>query len=214
LATDATQRANQRQRRSDGERSHETILRAAAQLATVEGIDGLSLGRLAEHIGMSKSGLFAHFGSKEELQLATVEKAQEVFTAEVVAPALAEADGLRRVEALGERFLSHVEREVFAGGCFFASVSAEVDTRPGAVRELIVAVQHGWWEMIESAVKTAQESGELDPHADSRQLTFELNAMLTQGNASWLIFRDRSAFDNARRGFAGCLERAHPVRPG
>src|SRR3954451_21485863 len=104
MATEASTPA--RRQRSDGARSRETILRAAAQLATVEGIDGLSIGRLADHIGMSKSGLFAHFGSKEGLQLATVEKAQEVYDADVAAPALAEPDGVRRLEALCERFVS------------------------------------------------------------------------------------------------------------
>src|SRR4051795_9979224 len=101
MATDTTSKPRERRRRSDGARSHQAILHAAAQLATVEGLDGLSIGRLAEHIGMSKSGLFAHFGSKEELQLATVEKAQEVYDAEVIAPALAEPDGVQRLEALG-----------------------------------------------------------------------------------------------------------------
>src|SRR4051812_13335396 len=116
----ATASTAPRRQRSDGARSRETILRAAAQLATVDGIEGLSIGRLADHIGMSKSGLFAHFGSKEELQLATVEKAQEVYEADVIKPAIEAAEGLERLEALCERFLSHVEREVFPGGCFFA----------------------------------------------------------------------------------------------
>src|SRR3954467_9196023 len=118
MATDTTSKPRERRRRSDGARSHEAILHAAAQLATVEGLDGLSIGRLAEHIGMSKSGLFAHFGSKEELQLATIAKAREVFDAEVVDAALALPCGVARIEALAEGFLSHVEREVFIGGCF------------------------------------------------------------------------------------------------
>ena len=209
MATTTTQR-RERRRRSDGERSRETILYAAAQLATVEGIDGLSIGRLADAIGMSKSGLFAHFGSKEELQLATVEKAWEVYDGDVVSPAMTEPDGLRRVEALGERFLSHVEREVFPGGCFFSSVAAELDTRPGPVQERIVSILREWAGMIESAVRAAQAAGELDPAADARQLTFELGAMLSAANAHWLLFRDRVAFDMARRGFAERLERARP----
>src|SRR3954468_18871600 len=115
-----------RKRRSDGERSRKAILEQAAQLATVEGIAGLSIGRLAEAVGMSKSGLFAHFGSKEELQLATIETASAVFAEQVVAPATSAPTAIERVRQLGERFLQHVESDVFMGGCFFASVAAEM----------------------------------------------------------------------------------------
>src|SRR5262245_2029781 len=120
-----------RRRRSDGERSRSAILREAAQLATVEGLDGLSISRLADAVGMSKSGLFAHFGSKEELQLATIEAARAVFVEQVIEPASAAPPGLERLRQLAENFLRHVEGSVFLGGCFFASVAAEMDTRPG-----------------------------------------------------------------------------------
>src|SRR3954468_7896575 len=126
-----------RKRRSDGERSRNAILREAAKLATVEGISGLSIARLADAVGMSKSGLFAHFGSKEELQLATVEKAEGVFTGVVYAPAEASA-GLARLRALVDGYLRYVQVETFPGGCFFASVLAEVDMHPGPVRERVV----------------------------------------------------------------------------
>src|SRR5579862_5615789 len=108
-----------RKRRSDGERSRNAILREAAQLATVEGLAGLSIARLAEAVGMSKSGLFAHFGSKEELQLATIETASAIFAVEVVEPAHDAPAGLPRLRALADRFLAHVEGRVFPGGCFF-----------------------------------------------------------------------------------------------
>jgi AcrR family transcriptional regulator len=206
MATDTLTRP--RRQRSDGARSRETILRAAAQLATVEGIDGLSIGRLADHIGMSKSGLFAHFGSKEELQLATVDKAQEVYEVEVTGPALAEPDGLRRLEALCERFLSHVEREVFPGGCFFASLAAELDTRPGPVRERIATALAGWTQMLEDAITVARDGGELAADTDPRQLEFELNALLSAANGNWLLSRDRVVFDMARRGVADRIDRA------
>ena len=206
MATDTQTRT--RRQRSDGARSRETILRAAAQLATVEGIDGLSIGRLADHIGMSKSGLFAHFGSKEELQLATVEKAQEVYEAEVTAPALAEPDGVRRLEALCEQFLSHVEREVFPGGCFFASLAAELDTRPGPVRDRIATALVGWTQMLEDAIAAARDRGEIAANTNPRQLRFELNALLIAANGNWLLSRDRTVFDMARRAIADRIERA------
>ena len=193
------QATGDRRRRSDGERSRRTILAAAARLATVEGIDGLSIGGLAKAIGMSKSGLYAHFGSKEELQLETIAAAQEVFDAEVVNPALEAGEGLARVEALCERFLSHVERGVFPGGCFFASVTAELDTRPGPARDRIAAVQSSWAELIASGLREAQARRELDPSASIEQLTFEINAMLGQANTVFLLYGDRMTFDRARR---------------
>jgi AcrR family transcriptional regulator len=188
-----------RRRRSDGERSRHAILDAAARLATIEGIEGLSIGRLAQTIGMSKSGLYAHFGSKEELQLATVAAAEEVFDADVVEPAMQAPDGLPRVEALCERFLSHVERAVFPGGCFFASASAELDTRPGPVRDRVAAVQSRWGERVASALAAAQKKGELDRKASVEQLTFELNASLGHANTVFLLYGDRNVFALARR---------------
>lgn len=200
--------AGERRRRSDGERSRHAILDAAARLATVEGIDGLSIGGLAKAIGMSKSGLYAHFGSKEELQLETIAAAQDVFDAEVVNPAMEAGEGLPRVEALCERFLSHVERGVFPGGCFFASVTAELDTRPGPARDRIAAVESGWTELIASGLREAQARGELDPNASIEQLTFEINAMLGQANTVFVLYGDRMAFDRAHRAIHDRLERA------
>src|SRR5436305_752790 len=124
-----------RMRRSDGQRSRDAILREAGRLATVEGIAGLSISRLAGAVGMSKSGLFAHFGSKEDLQLATIEMAADLYAEHVVEPALSAPTGLDRLEQLAENFLRHVEEGLYPGGCFFASVAAEMDTHPGAVRD-------------------------------------------------------------------------------
>ena len=196
-----------RRRRSDGERSRRTILLAAARLATVEGLDGLTIGRLADETGMSKSGLFAHFGSKEELQLATIGMAEEIFEEDVLVPALA-AQGLARVEALCERFLSHVDRKVFPGGCFFASAAAEIDTRPGRVRDRVVANYVNWTTLIEEGLAAAQASGEISPDADRAQLTFELQAMLAEANGLYLLHDDPRYFDMARRAIADRLERA------
>src|SRR3989440_5910283 len=124
-----------RRRRADGERSRAAILREAARLATVEGLDGLSLAHLADAVGMSKSGLFAHFGSKEELQLATVEAASSIFEEEVIEPARETPTGVPRLRAYIKRFLDHVEEGVFPGGCFFVSAVSELDTHPGPVRD-------------------------------------------------------------------------------
>src|SRR2546430_10150540 len=120
-----------RRRRSDGERSRSAILREAAQLATVEGITGLSIGRLAEAVGMSKSGLFAHFGSKEELQLATIDTANTVFSELVIEPAENAPDGFERLRRLADGYLRYVEAGTLAGGRFLATTPAQADMRPG-----------------------------------------------------------------------------------
>lgn len=192
----------ERRRRADGERSRRAILETAARLATVEGLDGLSLGRLAQETGMSKSGLYAHFGSKEELQLATIASAEVVFEAEVLAPAMAQPEGVARLRALAEGFLSHVERNVFPGGCFFASAAAELDTRPGPLRDRIAEVYRGWVGLLEESARRAQERGELDPAVDPEQVVFEVNAMLAEANGLYILSGDRRAFEMARRAIA------------
>ena len=130
-----------RRTRSDGERSRQRILEAAAQLATVQGLDRLSIGELAAHIGMSKSGLYAHFRSKEELQLATIDAAEAIFDEVVVAPMYAAKPGIPAVLALADAFLDHLGRRIFPGGCFFACASAELQSRPGPVKERIADVR-------------------------------------------------------------------------
>jgi AcrR family transcriptional regulator len=198
---------NERRRRSDGERSRQAILHEAAKLATVEGLSGLSIARLADAVGMSKSGLFAHFGSKEELQLATIETASEIFAADVVDPALAEPTGIGRLRALAERFLDHIERQVFPGGCFFASAAAEMDTHPGPVRDKAFEVVYDWSGHIVAAAKAAQSEGAIDASEDAEQLAFEIDAYLLLANAAFVISGDRVPLDRARR----AIDRLLPI---
>ena len=191
--------ARKRRTRADGERSYRMILDAAARLATLEGLEGLSIGRLAGEIGMSKSGLYAHFDSKQDLQLATVGAAEDVFSAEVVAPAMEKPEGRARLEALCEGYLSYVKRGVFPGGCFFASTAAEWDTRRGPIRDRVRSVLAGWTELLEVNLRQAQQQGELARDADPGQLTFEINALLHEANGHYLLFRDAEALTRARR---------------
>jgi AcrR family transcriptional regulator len=193
-----------RKRRADGEKSWAAILAAAAQLATLEGLDGLSIGRLAEHIGMSKSGLYAHFGSKEELQLATIDAAGEIFVREVIEPARS-LKGVARLEALGDLFLSYLEREVFPGGCFFAAAQAEFDTHAGVVREKLAGVHRSWLGYLRRQVLDAQAAGEISAAEDPEQLVFELKAMLAMANTVFVLQKDRSALERARRGYRSRL---------
>ena len=202
--TSASAQRVRRKPRADGERSRRTILDAAAKLATVEGLEGLSIGRLAEHIGMSKSGLYAHFGSKEELQLATIETAGEIFSADVVAPIEQAATPLAKIEVLCERFLSHVERRVFPGGCFFASAAAEFDTHPGAVKERIAGFQRGWMGLLAKLVHEAQAAGELRAE-DPEQVAFELDGYLLMANTAFLLHGDAQSIERARKAVAARL---------
>jgi AcrR family transcriptional regulator len=188
-----------RRRRSDGERSRAAILREAARLATVEGLDGLSLARLADAVGMSKSGLFAHFGSKEELQLATIDAAGAIFDELVIEPAGAEAAGVPRLRAYVERFLAHVEEGVFPGGCFFVSAVGELGTHPGPVRDGAMAFSGRWLALLAEQVAAAQAAGELDPGADPVQIAFELNAYMVLGNLQFVAATDPAALERVRR---------------
>jgi AcrR family transcriptional regulator len=195
-----------RTRRSDGEQSRTAILEAAARLATVEGIQGLSIGRLADEVGMSKSGLFAHFGSKEELQLATVTAASAVFAAEVTEPAAGAATGMERLQRLVSGYLDYLAADTFPGGCFFASVLAEVDMRPGAVRDRLVAFLGDWLGVLQTAVADAQAEGAIDAGADPAQLVFEIEALLLYANAQHVVTRDAEPIERARRAIARRVE--------
>ena len=197
-----------RTQRSDGARSRTAILDEAARLATVEGIDGLSISRLAEAVGMSKSGLFAHFGSKEELQLATIETATGVFAEQVTEPAASAASGIDRLRALVDGYLRYLAVDTFPGGCFFASVLAEVDTRPGPVRDRLVAFLEDWVGQLEAAVREAQADGAISAAEDAGQLAFELEAFLLLANAQHVVARSPEPIDRARTAVQQRLQRA------
>ncbi|HEY4702481.1 MAG TPA: TetR/AcrR family transcriptional regulator, partial [Streptosporangiaceae bacterium] len=174
---DQTPRA-QRRPRADGERTRSAILHAAVSLATVDGLEGLSIGHLAAAIGMSKSGLYAHFGSKQELQLATVQEAGRIFAAEVVQPALAAAPGRAQLAAVCEAFFEHLERRTFPGGCFMASAALEMETRAGPVNDLIATLQAQFGELISGFAAAAVARNELAAGEDPGRLAFELNGIM------------------------------------
>ena len=147
---------------------------------------------------MSKSGLYAHFDSKQDLQLATVSAAEDIFTAEVIAPALKIPEGLARLQLLSAGYISYVKRGVFPGGCFFASTAAEWDTRKGPIRDKVRTVLAGWTELLEANAREAQQRGDLARDVDPGQLIFEINALLHEANGHYLLFRDPAALDRAR----------------
>ena len=194
-----------------GQRTRHAILDVAAEHASEHGLESLSIGGLATATGMSKSGLFAHFGSKEELQLATVDHAAEIFVREVIAPARSAPRGIARIWALLDGFLEYVERKVFSGGCFFGTTSAEFKNRPGPVRDRIVERLGNWHSYLAHAVEQAQELGELDPAAAPRRIAFELNAFVQNAEADHELFGDPRVFSDAREAVRDRLESLRTV---
>jgi AcrR family transcriptional regulator len=193
---------------SIGAKTREAILQTAADVASVEGLDGLSIGRLASQLGMSKSGLFAHFGSMQDLQLATIETARQRYVDEVIAPGLAWGSGLKRLYGLCESFLSYIERGVFPGGCFFASAMAEFDCKaPGPVRDRIAKCQELWMDALVAAAEDARDKRELRAETDPRQLAFELEGALLSANWYFHLFSDATYLQRAR-----CAVRARITR--
>jgi len=187
-----------KQKRADGERTRTAIVREAVTLATVDGLEGLSIGHLASALDMSKSGVYAHFGSKQELQLATVDEAAQIFRREVIEPALAAAPGLAQLVSVCDAFFDHLVRRTFPGGCFFAGAVLEMGTRPGPVKEEIAAFQLEFTACIRQFAVTAIERQELPADEDPDALTFELNGIILAANASYVLREDPAVLDMAR----------------
>lgn len=175
------------------------ILRVAMDVASAEGLEGLSIGRLAEEMQMSKTGIFSHFGSKAELQLATIKAAEGVFVGRVVAPSLKQPRGIPRLKAMLSNWLEYVEKIVFRGGCFFAAASAEFDSRPGPVRDQIAGLTRAWLAAIEDEISFAKSANQIRSSVNAAQLAFELHAYVQEANWAFKLFDEGSAFRLARR---------------
>ncbi len=176
-----------------GEQTRAAILDRAVDLASAEGLEGLTIGRLAAELRMSKSGLFAHFGSKQELQLAAIGAAAERFRTAVIEPAQEAPAGAPRLRAMGERYLAHLDD--YAGGCFWGATSAEYDDRPGPVRDAIAAALDAWLGELE---RQARIAGVEQPE----RFAFELYAVVMGANARYRLSGDRKVFDYARAALA------------
>jgi len=196
-------------RRLRGQRTRQAILLHAARVGSAEGLEAVSLQRLASDLGISKSGLFAHFGSKEELHLATIDAAALIFTDEILRPALAEPRGVRRVWALCTAWMSYLERGVFPGGCFFWAVAEEFDSRrPGPVRDSILEKKAYWSYSLQRAVREAQQAGEIEPEVDPEQLAWELDSLLGGANSGFKSGEGAKALERGRRAIRERLSRA------
>jgi AcrR family transcriptional regulator len=157
---------------------------------------------------MSKSGLFAHFGSKEELQLATVETADSIFETQVLEPAATAGDGLGRLRLLLDGYLDYVESGTFPGGCFFASVLVEVSMQSGAVRDRLLAFMQDWLGRLEAAIRDAQREGAIDKSEDPGQLAFDLESALLLANTQFTVAQSHQPIERARRAIKRRLEAA------
>lgn len=193
-----------------GDRRRREILEAAVDLSSAEGLAGLSIGRLADETGMSKSGLFAHFGSKEELQLATARLAGERYESQVIAPAEAAELGLPRLTALMEQWVGYIEGTSYRGGCFFDAASSEFGSRPGPVRDLLARLSRRWLDRLEEQARLALRLGELAADVDPALLCFRLHACVAEANWARELFGDDSSFDKARRAIALTLRESAP----
>jgi AcrR family transcriptional regulator len=194
--------------RARATRTRAEILSVAVDLASAEGLEGLTIGRLAIESHMSKTGIFAHFGSKEQLQLATVGAATQIFLEQVVNPGLTSPRGLPRLNVMLESWLGYVERIVFRGGCFFAAASAEFDSRPGKVRDEIASLTKAWLMAIQAEIAFARKKKQIKSSVVSSQLAFELHAYVQEANWAFKLFDDKSAFLRARRAISDRLAEA------
>jgi AcrR family transcriptional regulator len=186
-------------RRVRGDRTRQAILARAVDIASAEGLEGLSIGRLAADLGVSKSGLFAHFGAKQELQLETIDAAAEIFEREVWLPVAELSPAIVRLAALMESWLDYFRRGVFSGGCFFSNAHHEFDGRPGPVRDRIAEQKQRWMDSILAHVQSAQKRGHIRRDVDPEQLAFELDALGVLANSRWQLNRDERAFTLASK---------------
>jgi AcrR family transcriptional regulator len=189
-------------RRARGQRTHREILGTAVEVGSREGLEALTIGRLAASAGVSKSGLFAHFGSKEGLQLATVDAARRIYVSEVIEPAMAAEQGLPRLRATLAAWLEYFRRDVFPGGCFLQAASLEFDGRPGPVRDRVGEVMGEWLAWL---AELARQAG-VPAGGAAEQLAFELNAVGLATNWQRQLMRDDRALVHAEAAFARLLQ--------
>jgi AcrR family transcriptional regulator len=193
-------------RRLRGDRTRRTVLDSAVQEASVRGLDALSFGALAASAPVNKSAVAGLFGSKENLQLATVERASEIYSDHVVVPARAAERGLARLWALVLAWTEYSRARVFRGGCFFRTVEVEFDMREGgAVRDAVVAAQRSWESYVAHQVRTAVDAGELAPGTDPDQVEFEINALLNAANDRSLLLGDDGVYERTREAVRALL---------
>ena len=189
--------------------SRAQTLAAAVQVASIAGLEGLTIGGLADRLGMSKSGLVGRFGSKEQLQLATLDQAADIFRRTVYEPASAMPPGLARLNAICDAWVAYLGRPPFPGGCFLTTASVEFDARPGPVNQAVKDIMRSWIRVLEREATTAIENGELRPGTDPDDIAFTINALAVGANCDYQLHRERRALQRARRAMAAVLAPAN-----
>jgi AcrR family transcriptional regulator len=187
-------------RRSNAEaaQTRAAIIDRAVQTASIEGLEGVTIGRLADDLGMSKAGVIGHFGNKADLQRATLMQAREIFTAQVWEPASDKQPGLPRLTAICEAWIKHITHSPFPGGCFMCTVATEWDAREGELHDDVRDKWRLWLKVLAREAATAREQGDLPPDADPDQIAFELNAIAMALNQSLQLFGDKRGPARAR----------------
>jgi AcrR family transcriptional regulator len=185
-------------RRARGMRSRAAILERSVQMASCDGLEGLTLGALATELEANKSSVFALFGSKQELQLATLAAARAILIEHVIAPALSSAEGLPRLRAIGHAWFDYLAADVFAGGCFLCAASAEMDGRPGPLRDAVAAVMREWIAVLSANIEVAVAAGELRADVDPAAMAFRLNALGMAANWQRQLLHDAAGIEHAR----------------
>ena len=182
--------------------SRAQTLDAAVELASVVGLEGLTIGRLADQLDMSKSGLVGRFGSKQRLQLAALELAADIFRHAVYEPAAARSPGLERLGAICDAWIAYLGHPPLPGGCFLTTASVEFDGRPGPVNQAVKDVMNRWLRVLEREARAAVENGELAPGTDPEDIAFTINALAVGANCHYQLHRDAHALERARRAMA------------
>ena len=172
----------------DSDATRRSIINRAVQMGSSQGLEGVTIGLLAEDLGMSKAGVLGHFGTKQALQLATLDRVAAIFTEAIIEPGLAQPRGLLRLRAWCEAWIDYLESNVFPGGCFVTAASCEFDGRPGSVRDRISALIAVWLETLEHEIEFARGVGQLSPNIDPPQLALELNGLAMAANQSLQLF--------------------------
>lgn len=212
MSKDATPKVDGR--RLKGDRTRRAIAVRAAERASLEGLEQVSLGRIATDLGISKGGIQAVYATKEDLQVAAVEAATEIFVEHVVKPAMDEPPGLTRLWALIDRWLGYVDRRVFPGGCFMAATVPEFDSQPGRVRDALTVARRAWLALLEGQLRQARQQGVLSDELTPSQLAFEIDALLTAANTACNLADQPEPLNTARAVLAARLgaERRHTAR--
>jgi AcrR family transcriptional regulator len=177
------------------------------EVASVVGLEGLTIGGLADRLGMSKSGLVGRFGSREQLQLATLDQAADIFRRTVYEPASAAPPGLARLNAICDAWVAYLGRPPFPGGCFLTTAMVEFDARPGPVNEAVKSVMRQWLAVLEREASTAIENGELPTEADPKDVAFTINSLAVGANCDFQLNRNPRSLQRVRRAMAAVLGR-------